>query len=74
MFISFRSFNHDYHSQDYLEAVSFYIIVFNDGVLTVSYIKFRLTSFPFPLKAIFYFSSDSKTCLILITSDVEFTN
>lgn len=36
MFISFRSFNHDYHSQDYLEAVSFYIIVFKDGVLTVS--------------------------------------
>jgi Mg2+ and Co2+ transporter CorA len=36
MFISFRSFNHDYHSQDYLEAISFYIIVFKDGVLTVS--------------------------------------
>lgn len=43
MFISFRSFNHDYHSQDYLEAVSFYIIVFNDGVLT-----FRFQDLPHP--------------------------
>ncbi|OAD70196.1 hypothetical protein PHYBLDRAFT_99648, partial [Phycomyces blakesleeanus NRRL 1555(-)] len=34
MFISFRSFNHDYLSQSYLEAVNFYIIVFKDGVLT----------------------------------------
>ncbi|KAI8336991.1 hypothetical protein BC941DRAFT_352939 [Chlamydoabsidia padenii] len=34
MFISFRSFNHDYSSQDYLEAINFYIIVFKDGVLT----------------------------------------
>lgn len=37
MFISFRSFNHDYLSQEYLDAVSFYIIVFKDGVLTVSF-------------------------------------
>ncbi|KAG2232486.1 hypothetical protein INT48_007399 [Thamnidium elegans] len=43
MFISFRSFNHDYHSQDYLEAVSFYIIVFKDGVLT-----FRFQDLPHP--------------------------
>ncbi|CDH54157.1 cora-domain-containing protein [Lichtheimia corymbifera JMRC:FSU:9682] len=34
MFISFRSFNHDLHSVDYLEAVNFYIIVFKTGVLT----------------------------------------
>lgn len=39
MFISFRSFNHDYHSQEYLDAVSFYIVVFKDGVLTVSRYK-----------------------------------
>jgi magnesium transporter len=41
MFISFRSFNHDYNSQDYLEAVSFYIVVFKDGVLTVSIFLFK---------------------------------
>ncbi|GAA5807447.1 hypothetical protein MFLAVUS_000808 [Mucor flavus] len=35
MFISFRSFNHDYHSQDYLEAVN--------GVLT-----FRFQDLPHP--------------------------
>ncbi|KAI9264080.1 hypothetical protein BDA99DRAFT_437695 [Phascolomyces articulosus] len=34
MFISFRSFNHDSHSANYLEAVNFYIIVFKTGVLT----------------------------------------
>ncbi|KAI8060931.1 hypothetical protein BC940DRAFT_263124 [Gongronella butleri] len=34
MFISFQSFNHDYSSQDYLEAANFYIVVFKDGVLT----------------------------------------
>ncbi|KAI7870807.1 hypothetical protein BDF14DRAFT_1879052 [Spinellus fusiger] len=34
MFISFRSFDHDYHSPSYLESVNFYIIVFKDGVLT----------------------------------------
>ncbi|KAI9023753.1 hypothetical protein CLU79DRAFT_701005, partial [Phycomyces nitens] len=34
MFISFRSFNQDYDSQSYLDAVNFYIIVFKDGVLT----------------------------------------
>ncbi|KAI8098657.1 uncharacterized protein BX664DRAFT_271382 [Halteromyces radiatus] len=43
MFISFRSFNHDYSSQDYLEAVNFYIIVFKDGVLT-----FRFQPLPHP--------------------------
>ncbi|KAI8883813.1 cora-domain-containing protein, partial [Backusella circina FSU 941] len=43
MFISFRSFNHDIHSPDYLEAVSFYIIVFKDGVLT-----FRFQDLPHP--------------------------
>ncbi|KAI8072117.1 hypothetical protein BDF21DRAFT_386916 [Thamnidium elegans] len=41
--VNFRSFNHDYHSQDYLEAVSFYIIVFKDGVLT-----FRFQDLPHP--------------------------
>ena len=35
MFISFRSFNHDSHSANYLEAINFYIIVFKTGVLTV---------------------------------------
>ncbi|KAI7855279.1 hypothetical protein BDC45DRAFT_505818 [Circinella umbellata] len=34
MFISFRSFNHDSHSANYLEAINFYIIVFKTGVLT----------------------------------------
>ncbi|ORY95911.1 hypothetical protein BCR43DRAFT_493798 [Syncephalastrum racemosum] len=34
MFISFRSFNHDMHSTDYLEAVNFYIIILKTGVLT----------------------------------------
>ncbi|KAI9322525.1 hypothetical protein BX666DRAFT_1838719, partial [Dichotomocladium elegans] len=34
MFISFRSFNHDLHSTEYLDAVNFYIIVFKTGVLT----------------------------------------
>ncbi|KAI9339461.1 hypothetical protein BD770DRAFT_222110 [Pilaira anomala] len=43
MFISFRSFNHDYHSQSYLDTVSFYIIVFKDGVLT-----FRFQDLPHP--------------------------
>ncbi|KAI8337861.1 hypothetical protein BD560DRAFT_27126 [Blakeslea trispora] len=43
MFISFRSFNHDFHSPDYLEAVSFYIIIFKDGVLT-----FRFQDLPHP--------------------------
>ncbi|KAI9354399.1 hypothetical protein BD770DRAFT_392250 [Pilaira anomala] len=43
MFISFRSFNHDYHSQEYLDAVSFYIVVFKDGVLT-----FRFQDLPHP--------------------------
>ncbi|KAI9273854.1 hypothetical protein EDC94DRAFT_592944 [Helicostylum pulchrum] len=43
MFISFRSFNHDYLSQEYLNAVSFYIIVFKDGVLT-----FRFQDLPHP--------------------------
>ncbi|ORZ08974.1 hypothetical protein BCR42DRAFT_424390 [Absidia repens] len=43
MFISFRSFNHDYSSQDYLEAVNFYIIIFKDGVLT-----FRFKPLPHP--------------------------
>jgi magnesium transporter len=37
MFISFRSFNHDFNSPDYLEAVSFYIVIFKDGVLTVRF-------------------------------------
>lgn len=36
MFISFRSFNHDMHSTDYLEAVNFYIVILKTGVLTVS--------------------------------------
>ncbi|KAI8388395.1 uncharacterized protein BYT42DRAFT_559935 [Radiomyces spectabilis] len=43
MFISFRSFNHDMNSPDYLEAVNFYIIVFSDGVLT-----FRFQPLPHP--------------------------
>ncbi|OAD06895.1 hypothetical protein MUCCIDRAFT_137754 [Mucor lusitanicus CBS 277.49] len=43
MFISFRSFNHDFNSPDYLEAVSFYIVVFKDGVLT-----FRFQDLPHP--------------------------
>ncbi|KAG2197559.1 hypothetical protein INT47_009557 [Mucor saturninus] len=43
MFISFRSFNHDYNSQDYLDAVSFYIVIFKDGVLT-----FRFQDLPHP--------------------------
>ncbi|KAI8061813.1 uncharacterized protein B0P05DRAFT_516300 [Gilbertella persicaria] len=43
MFISFRSFNHDFHSPDYLEAVNFYIIIFKDGVLT-----FRFQDLPHP--------------------------
>ncbi|CAO3600589.1 unnamed protein product [Absidia cylindrospora] len=43
MFISFRSFNHDYSSQDYLEAVNFYIVIFKDGVLT-----FRFKPLPHP--------------------------
>ncbi|KAI8344541.1 hypothetical protein BC941DRAFT_341661 [Chlamydoabsidia padenii] len=43
MFISFRSFNHDHTSSDYLEAVNFYIIVFKDGVLT-----FRFQPLPHP--------------------------
>ncbi|ORZ14630.1 hypothetical protein BCR42DRAFT_376849 [Absidia repens] len=43
MFISFRSFNHDYSSQNYLEAVNFYIVVFKDGVLT-----FRFQPLPHP--------------------------
>ncbi|ORX56434.1 cora-domain-containing protein [Hesseltinella vesiculosa] len=34
MFVSFQSFNHDYSSQDYLEAANFYNVVFKDGVLT----------------------------------------
>lgn len=34
MFISFRSFNNDVISPDYLEAINFYIIVFKTGVLT----------------------------------------
>ena len=36
VFISFRSFNHDFYSPSYLEAVSFYIVLFKDGVLTAS--------------------------------------
>ncbi|KAI8357367.1 hypothetical protein EDC96DRAFT_545870 [Choanephora cucurbitarum] len=43
MFISFRSFNHDFHSPDYLEAVNFYIVMFKDGVLT-----FRFQDLPHP--------------------------
>ncbi|CEP17618.1 hypothetical protein [Parasitella parasitica] len=43
MFISFRSFNHDFNSPDYLEAVSFYIVIFKDGVLT-----FRFQDLPHP--------------------------
>ncbi|KAG0169794.1 CorA metal ion transporter [Apophysomyces sp. BC1034] len=43
MFVSFRSFNHDIHSPNYLEAVNFYIIVFKDGVLT-----FRFQPLPHP--------------------------
>ncbi|KAI8975227.1 hypothetical protein BDF20DRAFT_877509 [Mycotypha africana] len=43
MFISFRSFNHDFHSSEYLEAVSFYIVIFKDGVLT-----FRFQDLPHP--------------------------
>ncbi|KAI7902229.1 uncharacterized protein BX663DRAFT_487023 [Cokeromyces recurvatus] len=43
MFISFRSFNHDFHSPDYLEAVNFYIIIYKDGVLT-----FRFQDLPHP--------------------------
>ncbi|CAO3649429.1 unnamed protein product [Cunninghamella echinulata] len=43
MFVSFRSFNNDYSSQDYLEACNFYIVVFKEGVLT-----FRFQPLPHP--------------------------
>ncbi|CAO0789800.1 unnamed protein product [Mucor circinelloides] len=43
MFISFRSFNHDFNSPEYLEAVNFYIVIFKDGVLT-----FRFQDLPHP--------------------------
>lgn len=43
MFISFRSFNHDFNSPNYLDAVGFYIIVFKSGVLT-----FRFQDLPHP--------------------------
>ncbi|KAI8987145.1 hypothetical protein BDB01DRAFT_784711 [Pilobolus umbonatus] len=43
MFISFRSFNHDFNSPNYLDAVGFYIIVFKHGVLT-----FRFQDLPHP--------------------------
>ncbi|CEG67443.1 Putative FABR092Cp [Rhizopus microsporus] len=34
MFVSFRTFNQDFNSPNYLDAINFYIIVFRDGVLT----------------------------------------
>ncbi|KAI9481248.1 MAG: hypothetical protein EXX96DRAFT_565960 [Benjaminiella poitrasii] len=43
MFISFRSFNHDFHSPSYLEAANFYIVVYREGVLT-----FRFQDLPHP--------------------------
>jgi magnesium transporter len=52
MFISFRSFNHDFHSPDYLEAVSFYIVIFKEGVLTVS---IRLSFLYIVFKSRFFF-------------------
>ncbi|KAF7724528.1 CorA metal ion transporter [Apophysomyces ossiformis] len=34
IFISFRSFDQDFNSSDYLEAVNFYIVIFKQGILT----------------------------------------
>ena len=35
--VSYKSFEHDTSSEDYLSPVNFYIIVFREGVLSVSY-------------------------------------
>ncbi|KAG1150617.1 hypothetical protein G6F37_000201 [Rhizopus arrhizus] len=43
MFVSFRTFNQDFNSPNYLDAINFYIIVFKDGVLT-----FRFQDLPHP--------------------------
>ena len=36
-FVSFRTFNHDKHSDDFLDPVQFYVCVCGDGVLSFSY-------------------------------------
>ncbi|CAO3671516.1 unnamed protein product [Rhizopus stolonifer] len=43
MFVSFRTFNQDFNSPNYLDAINFYIVVFKDGVLT-----FRFQDLPHP--------------------------
>ncbi|CAO3690076.1 unnamed protein product [Rhizopus stolonifer] len=43
MFINFRTYNQDFNSPNYLDAINFYIIVFKEGVLTF---RFHALSHP----------------------------
>jgi magnesium transporter len=36
-FVNYRSFEQDVHSEDYLEPVNMYVVVFREGILSVSY-------------------------------------
>jgi Mg2+ and Co2+ transporter CorA len=39
MFVSYRAFNQDHYSADFLKPINFYNIVFKHGILTVSQIS-----------------------------------
>jgi magnesium transporter len=39
MFVSYRAFNQDHYSVDFLKPINFYNIVFKHGILTVSQIS-----------------------------------